>query len=106
MQNRTDACTSRSVGHATDCWLALGVPGVLFVFVREVRLMIGMGTSLPRGFYDTFSHQFTDLDDVRLHHVDGPSGGETVVLLHGWPQTWHFGLHQQRDVAELLARTP
>lgn len=122
--------------------------------------MIGMGTSLPRGFYDTFSHQFTDLDDVRLHHVDGPAGGYQKAAMAGdirqlidsldldrvhlvgrdigvmvayatgaqWPervaslsmldvplpgtaawskakvdpQTWHFGLHQQRDIAELL----
>lgn len=52
--------------------------------------MIGMESTLPRGFYDAFTHRFTDLDDVRLHHVEGgPTDGETIVLLHGWPQTWY-----------------
>jgi pimeloyl-ACP methyl ester carboxylesterase len=48
------------------------------------------GTTLPAGFYDTFSHQYTQVDEVRLHHVDGgPQDGAVVVLLHGWPQTWY-----------------
>jgi pimeloyl-ACP methyl ester carboxylesterase/quercetin dioxygenase-like cupin family protein len=33
------------------------------------------------------THGFADLGDVRLHYVTGGQG-PTVVLLHGWPQTW------------------
>jgi pimeloyl-ACP methyl ester carboxylesterase len=52
--------------------------------------VIGAGRSLPAGFYERFSHEYTDVGGVRLHHVDGgPAGGAPVVLLHGWPQTWY-----------------
>lgn len=52
--------------------------------------MIGTSPTLPPEFYDTFSHHFTDLDEVRLHHVEGgPREGEPVVLVHGWPQIWY-----------------
>ncbi|MFO1319670.1 MAG: alpha/beta hydrolase [Burkholderiales bacterium] len=32
------------------------------------------------------THEYADLGDVRLHYVTGGQG-DTVVLLHGWPQT-------------------
>ncbi|GAB3436185.1 alpha/beta fold hydrolase [Flindersiella endophytica] len=52
--------------------------------------MIGDGRTLPTGLYDTFSHHFTDVDEVRLHMVaGGPADGVPVLLLHGWPQTWY-----------------
>lgn len=52
--------------------------------------MIGSGTTLPLGFFEQFEHRFTDLEQVRLHHVDGgPADAEAVLLLHGWPQTWY-----------------
>jgi pimeloyl-ACP methyl ester carboxylesterase len=52
--------------------------------------VIGGGRTLSAQFYDTFTHAFTDVGDVRLHHLDGgPHDGRTVVLLHGWPQTWY-----------------
>jgi pimeloyl-ACP methyl ester carboxylesterase len=36
----------------------------------------------------TFRHGYVDVDGVRLHYVRGGSG-PAMVLLHGWPQTWH-----------------
>lgn len=35
-----------------------------------------------------FRHEYTEVDDVRLHYVTGGSG-TPVVLIHGWPQTWY-----------------
>ncbi|MEU9337089.1 alpha/beta fold hydrolase [Streptomyces sp. NPDC048290] len=37
---------------------------------------------------NTFQHEFTDVDGVRMHYVTGGSG-TPVVLIHGWPQTWY-----------------
>ena len=37
-------------------------------------------------------HDFADLGDVRLHYVVAGAGA-TVVLLHGWPQTWYMWRH-------------
>ncbi|GEL21963.1 epoxide hydrolase [Pseudonocardia sulfidoxydans NBRC 16205] len=37
-------------------------------------------------------HHRADLDDVRLHYVTA-GVGPTVVLLHGWPQTWYCWRH-------------
>jgi pimeloyl-ACP methyl ester carboxylesterase len=34
-------------------------------------------------------HGHADLGDVRLHYVTAGEG-PAVVLLHGWPQTWHM----------------
>lgn len=48
---------------------------------------------------DGFQHAHADLGDVRLHYVTTGSG-PTVVLLHGWPQTWYMW----RDVMPGLAR--
>lgn len=45
---------------------------------------------LPDGFNRTFRHAYASANGVRLHYVvGGPAQGETVVLLHGWPQTWY-----------------
>lgn len=52
--------------------------------------MIGTDKSLTADFYETFDHHFTDVEEVRVHHVDGGArAGEPVLLLHGWPQTWY-----------------
>ncbi len=43
--------------------------------------------NLPTGFTDTFTSQYVDTGEVRLHAVirgDGPP-----LLVHGWPQTWY-----------------
>lgn len=38
-------------------------------------------------FQRLFTHEFADVDGVRMHYVTGGSG-PPLVLLHGWPQTW------------------
>jgi len=46
-------------------------------------------------------HRSLQLSRVELHVViDGMSAGEPVVLLHGWPETWHAW----RKVMPLLAQ--
>ncbi|MEU0877389.1 alpha/beta hydrolase [Lentzea sp. NPDC005914] len=42
----------------------------------------------PPAGLDGFRHEYTDVDDVRMHYVTGGSG-TPVVLIHGWPQTWY-----------------
>ena len=44
--------------------------------------------NLPEGFADTFTSQFIDAGDVRLHAVIGGEG-PPLLLIHGWPQTWY-----------------
>ncbi|GLH80153.1 hydrolase [Bradyrhizobium sp. SSBR45G] len=47
-----------------------------------------------------FTHRFETVDGVRLHHVSGgPSDGEVVVLLAGFPESWFAW----RKVMPLLA---
>ncbi len=43
---------------------------------------------LPEGFADTFTSQFVDTGDLRLHAVTGGSG-PPLLMIHGWPQTWY-----------------
>ena len=38
------------------------------------------------------NHAHADLGDVRLHYVTAGTGFP-IVLLHGWPQTWHEWRH-------------
>lgn len=51
------------------------------------------------------THNYADLDDVRLHYVSG-GNGPAIVFLHGWPQTWYMWrdvlpglMHRYRVVA-------
>ena len=44
-----------------------------------------MQNDLPAGL----SHEYADLDDVKLHYVTGGKG-PAMVFLHGWPQTWYM----------------
>ena len=44
------------------------------------------------------THHSADVGDVRLHYVTA-GAGPTLVLLHGWPQTWYMW----RDVIPSLA---
>ena len=37
-------------------------------------------------------HYFADLSELKLHYVM-VGGGDPVVLLHGWPQTWYMWRH-------------
>lgn len=38
-------------------------------------------------FDDRFTHEFAQVDDMRMHYVTGGEG-PPLVLLHGWPQSW------------------
>src|SRR5215831_18511169 len=44
--------------------------------------------NLPAGFTDTFTSQYVDTGEVRLHTVTG-GAGPPLLLVHGWPQTWY-----------------
>jgi pimeloyl-ACP methyl ester carboxylesterase len=44
--------------------------------------------NLPAGFADTFTSQYIDTGDVRLHAVIG-GDGPPLLLVHGWPETWY-----------------
>ncbi|MFD9733258.1 alpha/beta fold hydrolase [Umezawaea sp. NPDC059074] len=39
-------------------------------------------------FNRRFTHEFADVDGVRMHYVKGGTG-KPLVLLHGWPQSWY-----------------
>lgn len=41
----------------------------------------------------TNSHQYAELDGLRMHYVRAGQGSDVVVLLHGWAQTWHEWRH-------------
>ena len=47
-----------------------------------------------------FRHGFADVGEVTLHYVEAGEG-ETLVLLHGWPQTWY---EWRRVMPELAKR--
>jgi pimeloyl-ACP methyl ester carboxylesterase len=54
-----------------------------------------------REFGKTFSHGTMMVNGVRLHYVSGgKKGGEVVVLLHGWPETWYEWRHIMPALAE------
>ena len=36
----------------------------------------------------TFSHHMATVNGIQLHYVIG-GHGDPIVLLHGWPETWH-----------------
>jgi len=44
--------------------------------------------NLPAGFTDTFTSQYVDTGELRLHAVTG-GDGPLLLLVHGWPQTWY-----------------
>lgn len=39
-------------------------------------------------FAQTFSHHKVTIDGVTLHYVEGGTG-RSILLLHGWPETWY-----------------
>jgi pimeloyl-ACP methyl ester carboxylesterase len=43
---------------------------------------------LPAGFTETFTSQYVDVGEVRLHAVVG-GRGPGLLMVHGWPQTWY-----------------
>jgi pimeloyl-ACP methyl ester carboxylesterase len=44
--------------------------------------------NLPAGFSATFTDQYIDTGEVRLHAVIG-GDGPPLLLVHGWPETWY-----------------
>jgi pimeloyl-ACP methyl ester carboxylesterase len=40
-------------------------------------------------FNRTFRHCFTTINGVQMHYVIGGHGPNTMVLLHGWPESWY-----------------
>jgi pimeloyl-ACP methyl ester carboxylesterase len=51
-------------------------------------------------FNRDFRHCFSTVNGVQMHYVIGGTGPQTVVLLHGWPESWF----EFRDVMpQLLA---
>ena len=35
------------------------------------------------------THHFATLREVKMHYVTVGAGGTTLVLLHGYPQSWY-----------------
>jgi pimeloyl-ACP methyl ester carboxylesterase len=65
-------------------------PGWFAVLVLSVLAVSNTRAAQPSGsdpFWRTFTSSYTVASSIRWHHVAGGSG-DTVVLLHGWPQTW------------------
>jgi pimeloyl-ACP methyl ester carboxylesterase len=49
----------------------------------------------------TFSHHMASVNGgVQIHYVIGGHGGDPVVLLHGWPQTWYEWRHVMPALAK------
>jgi pimeloyl-ACP methyl ester carboxylesterase len=44
--------------------------------------------NLPAGFTDTFTSNYVDAGQLRLHAVTGGQG-PPLLLVHGWPQCWY-----------------
>lgn len=40
-------------------------------------------------FNRDFRHCFSTVDGVQMHYVIGGTGPSTLVLLHGWPESWY-----------------
>ncbi|WP_157253013.1 alpha/beta fold hydrolase [Nonomuraea typhae] len=67
--------------------LATGAAACAAPAAGEVPAYAVATRSDPR-FTKSFTHEFADVDGVRMHYVTGGSG-PPLVLLHGWPQTWY-----------------
>jgi epoxide hydrolase 4 len=44
-------------------------------------------------------HRYADINGIRMHYVEAGEG-ETVVLLHGFPESWYSWRHQLAALAE------
>jgi pimeloyl-ACP methyl ester carboxylesterase len=47
---------------------------------------------------DTITHRFVEVNGIRLHIAEQGSG-PLVLLLHGWPESWHSWRHQFAPLA-------
>ena len=45
------------------------------------------------------SHQYAELEGLRMHYVCAGDGSVVVVLLHGWAQTWYEWRHVIPELA-------
>src|SRR6188472_3764346 len=48
----------------------------------------------------TFSHHMASVNGIQIHYVIGGHGGDPLVLLHGWPQTWYEWRHVMPALAK------
>ncbi|MEU1663030.1 alpha/beta hydrolase [Streptomyces sparsogenes] len=55
-------------------------------------------TKHDTAFNRDFRHCFTTVRGVQMHYVVGGTGPQTMVLLHGWPESWY----EYRDVMPRL----
>jgi pimeloyl-ACP methyl ester carboxylesterase len=46
-------------------------------------------TRHDKAFNRNFRHCFTTVDGIQMHYVIGGTGPQTLVMLHGWPQSWY-----------------
>lgn len=73
-------------------WRTLLIPLLLLscsAFAQAPSSSFPANDPLPLDFGKIFSQHFVKANGVRLHYViGGPADGQTIVLLHGWPQTW------------------
>jgi hypothetical protein len=46
-------------------------------------------TRNDKEFNRDFRHCFTTVDGVQMHYVIGGTGPQTLVMLHGWPESWY-----------------
>jgi pimeloyl-ACP methyl ester carboxylesterase len=48
----------------------------------------------PATLPDDLRHEFATINGIRMHYVTAGAGPETVVLLHGFPESWYSWRHQ------------
>lgn len=46
-----------------------------------------------------FRHSYHDINGIRMHIAEAGEGGEPVVFLHGFPESWYSWRHQMRALA-------
>src|SRR5439155_1989954 len=51
------------------------------------------GATLRINSHAGLSHQFADINGIRMHYVEAGSG-PLVVMLHGFPESWYSWRHQ------------
>jgi len=64
-------------------------------FITETGLShdYDLSTRNDDDFNRQFKHGFKTIDGLQMHFVIGGSGPETIVLLHGFPQSWYEWRH-------------
>jgi pimeloyl-ACP methyl ester carboxylesterase len=70
--------------HAVDT----GATGASITGEQPLSRNYDAATKDDTDFNRDFQHGFTTVDGVQMHYVIGGQGPETVVLLHGWPESW------------------